>query len=63
MMDIIITYERIQMLCPKVNILNKLSIRKIEFVAFVFSFIVNLPANKNLFVVNLPDKYFSLKLH
>jgi len=44
-MDIVITYERVQMICPKMNILTKFSILKIASVAIVFSFFVNIPAD------------------
>ena len=44
-MDIVIAYERVQMLCPKLNILGRFSILKIAFMAFVFSVLVNLPGN------------------
>jgi len=45
MMDIVITYERVQMIFPKMIILAKFSILKIASVAFVFSVLVNIPVN------------------
>jgi len=45
MMDIVITYERVQMICPKMNILAKFSILIIASVAFIFSVLVNIPVN------------------
>jgi hypothetical protein len=44
-MDIVITYERVQIIVPKMNILAKFSILKISSVAFVFSVLVNIPVN------------------
>jgi len=41
----VITYERVQIIVPKMNILAKFSILKISSVAFVFSVLVNIPVN------------------
>jgi len=41
----VITYERVQIIVPKMNIFAKFSIIKIASVAFVFSVLVNIPVN------------------
>ncbi len=45
LMDIVIAFEWIEILFPRVNILRRFSILKISFVAFVFSVLVNFPVN------------------
>jgi len=41
----VITYERVQIIVPKMIILAKFSIITISSVAFVFSVLVNIPVN------------------
>jgi hypothetical protein len=44
-MDVVIAYERVQVLSPRMNFLGRFSIKKIAFVAFVLSLLVNVPVN------------------